>query len=236
MFIGHYGIAFALKAFRKNVSLGLLFIAVQFVDVLWGVFVLGGLEIAHVVPGITAANPLELVHVPYSHGLAASFVWAGGVYTFIRFLPTERMPHRGRVALVMSVAVLSHFLLDFIVHRPDLPLLDGGSPKVGLGLWNYALAAYAVEAAILLTGLALYMRSTASASRVGRYGPIAFGGGLLFLNAFSMFGPPLEPVESLVALLLVLFVLLALIAHWLDRRASGNHPRVLPVERTTSRG
>lgn len=218
MYIGHYGVAFAFKGLWRSISLGLLFIAIQFVDILWAIFVLVGREVVNIVPGITAASPLDFVRFPYSHSLVASFVWAGAAYALFRFAPSEQQSERGKVALVMGVAVLSHFFLDVIVHRPDLPLLDGGSPKIGLGLWNNALAAYAVEGAILLAGLALYLRSTAGATGVGRYGTVAFTAGLLVLNAFSIFGPPLPTPQFLAAFALITYLAFAGVAYWLDRK------------------
>ena len=127
MFVGHYGVSFAAKAADRSIPLWLLFVAVQFVDVLWGGLVLLGIERVRIVPGITASNPFDLYYMPYTHSLVASVLWAGGAVIAYRFVQGWRGS-----ALVVGAAVLSHWILDFVVHRPDLPLYDN-TMKVGLG-------------------------------------------------------------------------------------------------------
>src|SRR5437762_13237397 len=121
MFIGHYGPSFAIKSLRPTIPLWLLFIAVQVVDVAWAVLVLLGIEKVRIVPGITASNPLDLYYMPYTHSLAAAIVWSAGASVLYRIaVPGSRK----RSALLVAAAVFSHWLLDFFVHRPDLPLYD----------------------------------------------------------------------------------------------------------------
>src|SRR5258707_8917495 len=119
MFVGHYGPSFAAKALKQSIPLWILFIAVQWVDVMWSVFVLMGIEKVRIVPGFTASNPLDLYYMPYTHSLVAAIGWsvlAAAVYRVAAPSGTKR------AAAVIGGAVFSHWVLDFVVHRPDLPL------------------------------------------------------------------------------------------------------------------
>lgn len=164
MFIGHYGVALGAKRLAPRVSLGTLFLAAQWLDLLWPLFLLLGWEHVRIAPGNTVVTPLDFYDYPFTHSLLAALVWSlllGGVYFVLR--------RRRREALVVGAAVLSHWVLDFIVHRPDLPLLPGSSLKVGLGLWNSVAATAIVEGAIFLVGLFFYVRTTAASDRIGRH-------------------------------------------------------------------
>jgi len=213
MFIGHYAVSLALRKVEKNASLGMLFLAVQFVDILFFTFVLLGLERINIVKNFTPSTHFELIYMPYTHSLAASFLWAGLVYLAFRLLT----PSASSTALVMALAVLSHWFLDVIVHTPDLPLWDNTSPKVGFGLWHNPIATYMVEAALILMGLWLYLRSTTATSLIGKYGMGAFVTALLLVNAVNLFGPPVSEskVAFAVSALMIYFVF-AGAAHWLD--------------------
>src|SRR5690349_8380809 len=130
MFIGHFGVALAAKKVTPPTSLGSLFFAAQFLDLLWPVFLLLGWEHVHIAPGITRMTPMDFYDYPLTHSLAMAAVWSlavGAGYYVIR--------KNRRRAWVMGLVVASHWMLDVVVHRPDLPLWPGG-PKVGLGLWN----------------------------------------------------------------------------------------------------
>ena len=213
MFVGHYAVSLALKKAEKNASLGMLFLAVQLVDVLFFTFVLLGIERINIVKNFTPSTHFELLYMPYTHSLAASFLWAGLVYIAFRLLT----PTMSSTALVMALAVLSHWFLDLIVHTPDLPLWDDTSPKVGFGLWRNAIATYMVEAAILLLGLRLYLRSTTATSPIGKYGMSAFVIILLLVNAVNLFGPPVsESKVAFAASALMIYFVFAGAAHWLD--------------------
>ncbi len=220
MFIGHYGVGLALKRADKNISLGLLFLAVQFVDIIWSIFVILGIEKVNIVPGITAANPLEFVYYPFTHSLVASFLWAGAIYVIFRLTPAKSGSKKSRVALIMGSAVLSHFFLDVIVHRPDLPLFGSDSYKIGLGLWNYVFASYIVEGLIFLGGLWIYLKSTTGATFVGKYGMIIFAVFLLMVNMLNLFGSPPPNPQVLAVFGLMYYLLFAGIAFWLDRKRS----------------
>ncbi|MGZ5867344.1 MAG: hypothetical protein ACXWKC_18395 [Xanthobacteraceae bacterium] len=152
MFIGHYGVAFAAKAVAPRVPLGITFLAVQWLDVMFSLFVFAGIEHMRIVPGYTQYNPYVLEYTPYTHGLAGSLCWsaAGGAAWL---LARRNM----REALVVAGAVFSHFLLDVPVHTPDMPLLGEDSYKLGLGLWNHWLWALAFELVMLIGGWAIWM-------------------------------------------------------------------------------
>jgi hypothetical protein len=132
MFVGHYGVSFAAKQVDPQIPLWLLFIAVQWLDVVWAPLVLLGIEKVRIVPGFTASNPLDLYYMPYTHSLVAASLWSLAALFAYRLMAQER---RWTPAIVVGGAVFSHWVLDFIVHRQDLPLYDN-SAKVGLGLWN----------------------------------------------------------------------------------------------------
>src|SRR6266516_2409047 len=158
MFVGHYGVSFAAKKAEPSIPLWVLFIAVQLLDVLWAPFVLLGLEKVRIVPGITASNPLDLYYMPYTHSLVAALFWSCVGALAYRLIAR---PARRRTSVVVGFAVFSHWILDLVVHRPDLPLYDN-SAKLGLGLWNAPALAFGLEAAILFGGSWLYLRMGAT--------------------------------------------------------------------------
>src|SRR5260370_24333399 len=162
LFVGHYGPSFAGKAADQRLPLWLLFIAVQFVDVLWAIFVLLGIEKVRIVPGITASSPLDLYYMPYTHSLAGALGWS-----LLAFIVCQMVPRlRGaRTGLILAAAVFSHWILDLIVHRPDLPLYDSVL-KMGFGLWNYRIPAFVLEIAVLFGGAALYLKTVPRKGRV----------------------------------------------------------------------
>ncbi|HKC74374.1 MAG TPA: hypothetical protein VKF37_09265 [Chloroflexota bacterium] len=177
MFAGHYAASFALKRANPRIPLWLLFIAVQFIDVLWAVFILLGIEKARVVPG----SPLDLYYMPYTHSLIGALAWAALAYVAFRLLPNRSGVQRATVALILAAGVFSHYVLDLIVHRADMALWDN-TAKIGLGLWTYAWIAYALEAVLLVGGLWLYLRATTATTFGGRYGIIIFVAVLLLVN------------------------------------------------------
>lgn len=213
MFVGHYGVSLAVKAADKRIPLWLLFIAVQFIDVLWAIFVLTGLEKVRIVPGITATNPLDLYYMPYTHSLVAGVLWAGVGYVGYRVVNK-----RARYAAVLvAVAVFSHWVLDLIVHRPDLPLYDDNF-KMGLGLWNYPALALSLETGLLFSGVLLYLRSSKAVSAVGKFGMLIFACILLILQGIVFFGaPPSSPAAAAVTAFLS-YLLLAAVAYWLEKK------------------
>jgi len=213
MFVGHYGVSFVAKRADPSIPLWLLFLAVQFLDVLWAPSVLLGIEKVRIVPGITASNPLDLYYMPYTHGLVAAIAWscAGGVAYQLLARPSRR-----RASVVIGLAVFSHWILDFIVHRPDLPLYDD-SAKVGLGLWNAPAPALGLEAALLFGGIWLCLRGRLDRS----LGTVAFGVLMLAIQVYVFFGPPPPSDRAAASTGLIAYVVFAGVIWWLqDRRAA----------------
>lgn len=192
MFIGHFGVGLAAKRVAPRVSLGALFLGAQFIDLLWPTLLLLGVERVAIAPGITTVTPLDFQHYPISHSLLAVAGWAvlvGGVALALRMAKRE--------AIVLAALVVSHWFLDLIVHRPDLPLTPWGSVRVGLGLWNSFAASLAVELAIFFSGVWLYFRATQPRDRVGSWawwGLVAF---LLLVHAANLFGDPPPTVQAI---------------------------------------
>ena len=219
MLVGHYAAAFVLKSRSKAVSLGWLFVGVQFADLLFLPLVLVGIERMRIVENFTPSTHFELVYMPYSHSLVASFVWAGAVYAAFRLLPLVAKQDRSGVALVMALATVSHWFFDLPMHVHDLPLLGDGSLKVGFGLWNYPVVTFLLEAALLVGGLILYLRSTKGEGFGARYGIVIFVAVLLLVNAGNIFGP-LTTTEPLALALpaLAAYGVFAGVAFWLDRK------------------
>jgi hypothetical protein len=215
MFVGHYAASLALKTLEKRASLGVLFLAVQFVDILFFPFVLLGIEHMNIVENFTQSTHFELVYMPYTHSLLASLLWAGAAYVLFRWGIVKNKS----VALVVALAVFSHWLLDLAVHTPDLPLWSDTSFKLGFGLWNNAIATYAAEAILLLSALWLYLRSTTSTSLTGKYGMGIFVILLLLVNVANIFGP-LQGDSKLVLAISALtsYFLFAAVAFWLDKK------------------
>ena len=214
MFIGHYGPAIAIKAIRPAIPIWLLFIAVQLVDVAWAVLVLLGIEKVRIVPGITASNPLDLYYMPYTHSLVAAIIWSVAVAVIVMFLP--RVATRS-VALWIGVAVFSHWVLDLLVHRPDLPLYDD-TMKIRLGLWNYPAVALALEVALLFGGMIMYLRVTKPINAIGRVGLPILGVVMVAIQSYVFFGSPPASPAAAAATALVSYVAFAALAEWLARQ------------------
>jgi hypothetical protein len=214
MFVGHYGPSFAGAAFKRSIPLWILFVAVQLLDVVWSVFVLLGVEKVRIVPGITRTNPLDLYYMPYTHSLVAVLGWtlAAGV-AYWRFRKVDGW----QGAAVVSAAVFSHWVLDLVVHRPDLPLY-GDSSKVGLGLWNFPITALALELVLLFGGMYFYLRTTEAIATVGRYGMVIFGLLMACVQVVAFFGPPPSSDHAAAATALALYATFAVIAYWLERK------------------
>lgn len=212
MFVGHYGVGFAARRADPAIPLWVLFLAVQFLDVLWAPCILLGIEKVRIVPGITATNPLDLYYMPYTHSLVAALLWAcaGGLAYQAVMRPARRL-----AGVVVGAAVFSHWVLDFVVHRPDLPLYDD-SAKVGLGLWNAPSLAFGLEAALLFGGLWLGLRG-----RLGRSpGTLAFGVLMLAIQAYVFFGPPPPSDRAAAATALAAYAAFAGAIWWLQDRRS----------------
>jgi membrane-bound metal-dependent hydrolase YbcI (DUF457 family) len=182
MFVGHYGVSFAAQRMNRHVPLWVLFIAVQLLDVLWAPFILLGIEKVRIVPGITASNPLDLYYMPYTHSLIAAVVWSSAGYGLYRLW---RRRAAAAAATLVGLAVFSHWILDFVVHRPDLPLYDN-TAKVGLSLWDRPALAFGLETALLFVGMSMFLRGRAGP----KTGMMIFGIVMLAIQAVVFFGPP----------------------------------------------
>ena len=215
MFVGHYAAGMALKKYEKRASLGVLFLAVQFVDILFFPFVLLGIERINIVENFTQSTHFELEYMPFTHSLVGSLFWAAFAYVVFRWVVVKQQG----VALVVALAVFSHWLFDLIMHTPDLPIWNDASLKLGLGLWNNSIAAYSLEAALLIGALWLYLKSTTATSRVGKYGMSIFVVFLLLINIANIFGP-LEGDSKVVLAVAALaaYFLFAAVAFWLDKK------------------
>jgi len=209
MFVGHYGVSFAAKKAEPGVPLWVLFIAVQLLDVLWAPFVLLGIEKVRIVPGITASNPLDLYYMPYTHSLVAAIGWS--VVAFLAYRLTVRSAPT-RAAVIVGVAVFSHWVLDFLVHRPDLPLYDN-TAKVGLGLWNLPAVALGLEALLLFGAMWFYLRHTAR-----RTAMLVFGVVMLGIQAYVFFGPPPASDKAAAVTALIAYAVFAVVIRALERR------------------
>jgi membrane-bound metal-dependent hydrolase YbcI (DUF457 family) len=218
MFLGHFGVGFGAKALAPKVSLGSLFLAAQFIDLLWPTLLILGIERVRIEPGISKVTPLDFVHYPISHSLLAVLCWA--LLFAVTYLLLRRYP---RGALVLGLAVVSHWLLDAIVHRPDLPLYPGSPQLVGLGLWSSHAATLAVELGILALGVWFYLRATAATDAAGRWGLWGLVTFLLLVYVMNLLGPPPPSVTALAWVGQAQW-LLVVWGYWLDR-----HRRAVPT-------
>ena len=215
MFLGHFGLGFGLKRAAPDVSLGTLFLAVEFVDLLWPTFLVLGLEHVEIAPGITAVTPFDFVDYPISHSLLMMIVWGllfGGVYWAIN-------KSRGG-AVVCGLAVISHWFLDWLMHRPDLPLYPGPSPVFGLGLWNSLPVTALVEFAAFAVGLAIYLRATQAIDRKGTVGLRALAAFLVVVYLGNLFGPPPPSVQAVAGAGHAQWLLVAA-GYWVDRHRTA---------------
>ena len=191
MFIGHHAAAFVAKPLAPRVSLGVLFAVAMGIDLLWPILLLAGIEHVRIAPGITAFTPLDFYDYPVTHSLLAVLGWsvaAAIVYWLFR--------KSIRDAAIVGALVLSHWVLDFITHRPDLPLWPNG-PKVGLGLWNSIPATMVVECGLFIASLWIYLRTTRARDRIGS---IALWALVIFLGvvyATNLVSPPPPDVRTL---------------------------------------
>jgi hypothetical protein len=187
LFVGHLAPAFVAKTIDREIPLWVLVFAAFLLDIIWSAFVLLGIERIAIEPGITAANPLDLRYVPFSHSLVAAGIWslvaAMGYANFVQW---------GRVrglALVVGGTVLAHWFLDLLVHRPDLPLI-GTSMKVGLGLWAFPIPALLLEIGLFLGALLWLFQRGRLESRRLRVGLVVLAVVLIALQVAAAFGPP----------------------------------------------
>jgi hypothetical protein len=212
MFIGHYSAAFIAAAHPKAPRLGTLFIAAQLVDIAFFSFVLLGIEHMRITPGATVMNPMDLYDMPLTHSLIGSLAWAAAFGIVVLLLT-----RKAATALIAALVVPTHWLLDLLVHRPDLTLA-GGSAKLGLGLWNHPMIEMPLEILLTLGSAWIYVRATKARSGP-RWSIWLLLGALFAMQAFNWFGTQpteLEPGFSILGL--VGYGVAAALATWVGRR------------------
>ena len=220
MFLGHYALAFGAKRLAPAVSLGTLFMACQFADLLWPTLLAVGLERVEIDPGNTLVTPLNFVSYPYSHSLVMLLIWSAVFALLYRAI-------RGGQTVAMATVgalVFSHYVLDVIMHRPDMPITIGGTQKIGLGLWNYPGTTLAIESGMFLAGAVLYVSVTRERDRTGKFalwGLIAMLAAIYFA---ALYGPP-PPNARAVAIAGHLSWLFVLWAYWVDRHRGPRDAR-----------
>ena len=214
MFVGHYSAAFALKASQPRVPLWALFLAVQGVDIGWALLVMAGIEKARVVPGFTAAFPVDLYYMPYTHSLVATVIWAavlGAAYY------AWRRGHGAAAALAVAAAVASHWFLDLLVHAPDLPLY-GDQHKLGLGLWNYPVPELALELVLMAGAILLFVRAQPQHARRAW----TLGAVLAVVQTGHTLGPwLLDSAVAVAAMALGGYLVFAAAAAWVEKEATA---------------
>jgi hypothetical protein len=214
VFVGHYSAAFLARGLAGRAPLWTLLLAAQLVDVLWAVFVLAGVERVRLDPSLPS-NPLVLEHMPWTHSLLGTMLWAG-----LAFAAARRWLGPARIAAAVAAVVASHWFLDLVVHRPDLTLF-GQPPKLGFALWNHPLAAFATEIALLAASVWFCVRRETGAGRAGRARRVVALGALLALVQASLLVTPLPTaVPALVISTLAFFLVVA----WAGRRVERPAP------------
>lgn len=211
MFIGHFGAGFAGKKFSKSASLGTYFLAAQWVDLIWPLLLLLGIEKVEIDPGVSAVTPLDFTYYPFTHSLAGVIVWGllfGGVYFIIK--------KNYKISIILGLLVISHWVLDLLVHIPDLPISPGLEVKVGLGLWNSFAATLILEGLVFAVGLFLYLKSTKARNKTGT---IALWALVIFLVAMyisNLVGPP-PPSTEAIGIMGNAQWLIILWGYWIDK-------------------
>jgi hypothetical protein len=216
MFIGHFGAGFAGKKFSKSASLGTYFMAAQWIDLVWPILVLLGIEKVEIKPGISYVTPLDFTYYPFTHSLVGVLAWAilfGTIYFFIK--------KNYKTSIILGLLVLSHWFLDLIVHIPDLPIIPGEGLKVGLGLWNSFAATLIVEGFVFAVGLSLYLKSTKAKNKTGNYSLLGLVIFLVAIYISNLIGPPPESAEA-IGIVGNAQWLIILWGYWIDKNREAN--------------
>lgn len=223
MLIGHVAVALGAKKAAPRTSLGTLLLAAQWSDLLWPIFLAFGLENVRIVPGITAVSPLDFTRYPFTHSLLADFGWAlilAGIYLVFK--------KNRRGAFVIWACVMSHWVLDYIVHRPDLPLYPG-SRLFGMGLWNSVAGTLLIEGGLFVIGVIIYSRTTRALDRIGGYAYRTFVLFLVLIYLASIMGPPPTSVRSIEIAGLLSWFFVAW-AYWIDQHRTTAKPQSPAME------
>ena len=211
MFIGHFAVGLAAKRAAPRASLPVLLLAPQVLDVAWPVFCATGLERVRIVPGFTAASPLDLQYMPYSHSLVAALIWSVAFAAAYLAITRDR-----RGAWVLGACVASHWVLDWISHTPDMPILHGAGPRYGLGLWNSLPGTLIVELAMFALGAWSYASATRAKDRVGAIGWWALVAVLALAFVGATLGPPPPNADAMIEVAFAGLIVLP-VAWWIDR-------------------
>jgi membrane-bound metal-dependent hydrolase YbcI (DUF457 family) len=211
MFIGHFAVGFAAKRVAPRTNIALLLAAALFLDILWPIFVLVGWERVRIDPGNTRYTPLDFVSYPWSHSLVMSMLWAT-LLALVYFLATRYRPG----ALMIWIAVVSHWILDWITHAQDMPIYPGG-PRFGLALWNSIAGTMIVELLMFAIGVGLYMRVTRARNRIGRYALLAYVVLLLIAYVSDRFSDPPSNIDEVAWLGVIASAVLIPWAWWFER-------------------
>jgi membrane-bound metal-dependent hydrolase YbcI (DUF457 family) len=217
MFIAHFGVGFGAKSAAPRVSLGSLFLAAQFIDLVWPTLLLLGIERVNIISDGSRNPPLDFVFYPYSHSLIAVIGWAA-LFAVIYFV----VRHSRIGAFVLGLAVVSHWLLDLVVHYPDLPLYPGNSILLGFSVWSSPFIAMVLELSIFAAGVRLYLRSTNPSDATGKWSLWSLVAVLLLIQIGNVFGAP-PPSASAIAWVGQTQWLLVAWGYWVD---SHRHPVV----------
>ena len=227
MFVGHYSIAFAAKTERNRVPLWVLFVAVQFLDYIWATLVLLGIEKLRVIKGFTAGSMLDSYFHPYSHSLIAAVAWSGvAALAYGTFCSRHGCQYRKSAALIVGLAVFSHWILDLIAHPRDLPIYDN-TWKVGFGMWNYRDPEFALEIAVLAGGIILYLARNAMAA-IRRKAVIVFGIALVVVQIGDTYVPRTPLIDKATAIGVWIFYTLFVIVAFLLEKIGARRQIDLP--------
>jgi LexA-binding, inner membrane-associated putative hydrolase len=211
MFIGHFGVGLGAKKIDSKPSLGTLFLAAQFLDLLWPVFLLLGIERVKIEPGLTPVNPLDFTYYPFSHSLLFALLWSL-LFGIIYFLFKKDI----KTSILLGVLVLSHWILDLIVHIPDLPLSPWSNIKVGFGLWNSAALTIIVEGLIFIVGAYYYFKVTKAKNKKGQISLWSLLIFLVMIYIVNLFGSA-PPSVNAIAIAGLFQWLIIIWGYWIDR-------------------
>ena len=222
MFIGHFAVGLAAKKISPRTSLATLFVAAQFLDILWPPLVLFGIERVAIDPGNTVVTPLDFLYYPFSHSLAAVLIWSLGFGMVYFFLTRHK-----RGAFVTGLLVASHWVLDLVTHRPDLPLAPGVDKFFGLGLWNSVALTAVVEVGMFLLAVWIYSNFTRSDTKAGRISFWSLMVLLLGIQISSYTGAPPPSAQTVAWVGLIGAFIFIPWAAWIEhtRRVPGMRPR-----------
>ncbi len=217
MFVGHLAVSFGAKVLEPKAPLSALIAATFGLDLLWPLFLLTGIEVVSVAPGNTAFTPLAFDSYPWSHSLLLAVVWGG-----IGAALTYGLMQNRRIGFLVGAVIVTHWILDFATHRPDLPLWPGG-PEVGLGLWNSIPATLTIEGGLLIAAVVVFVRAFAPRDNSGRWSFWTLVGLASLIWASQPWSPP-PPTSNAVAGVVLTLWLLPLWGRWIDRHRQAPTP------------